>query len=168
MFAAVDVHYGDAEVVAALVTFASFTDASTSRELVARHPPDAAPYTPGAFYERELPYVTQLIAQLASPLEAVVIDGYVWLGPGRPGLGAHLHDRIGTPIIGVAKTSFAGAAAIEVRRGASAQPLYVTAIGIDETVAAVHVRGMAGPYRIPTLLKRVDSLARGHVQNANG
>ncbi|MBL9016016.1 MAG: endonuclease V, partial [Myxococcales bacterium] len=100
--------------------------------------------------------------QLRSPIDAVVIDGYVWLGPDRAGLGKHLHDRIGLPIIGVAKTSFAGAVATEVVRGESAQPLYITAIGIDEATAAANVRDMHGPFRLPTLLKRVDSLARGH------
>lgn len=161
MFAAADVHYGDAEVVAALVTFDAWTDATAAREIVARRPPDAAPYTPGAFYERELPYLAALVEQLAMPLDALVIDGYVWLGPERAGLGKHAHDRLGIPIIGVAKTSFAGATAIEVLRGASAQPLYVTAIGIDDALAADQIRGMHGPYRIPTLLKRADSLARG-------
>ena len=37
-------------------------------------------------------------------------DGYVDLDPqGRPGLGAHAHDRFAVPVIGVAKTVFAGA-----------------------------------------------------------
>lgn len=167
MFAAVDVHYGDDRVVSAAVLFPAWTEDDVAGEAAIHHPPDAAPYTPGAFYERELPYLVALIERLVTPPEVVVIDGYVWLGPERAGLGKHLHDRIGIPIIGVAKTSFAGASATEVLRGESAQPLYVTSIGIDEATAAAHIRGMHGPYRIPTLLKRVDSLARGN-QNANG
>ena len=162
MFAAVDVHYRQDHVVAAAVVFEAWTDELVAGEVRNFHPPDAAPYTPGAFYERELPYLVTLIGQLSSPIEVVVIDGYVWLGPDRAGLGKHLHDRIGIPIIGVAKTSFAGAVATEVLRGESAQPLYVTAIGIDEAVAAAHIREMHGPFRIPTLLKHVDSLARGN------
>ena len=167
MFAAVDVHYREDRVVAAAVLFRAWTDEDPGGEVMIHHPPDAAPYTPGAFYERELPYVAGLIERLGTRPELVVVDGYVWLGPERKGLGAHLHDRVGIPVIGVAKTSFAGATATEVRRGESAQPLYVTSIGIDEAIAAAHIRGMHGPFRIPTLLKRVDSLARGN-QNANG
>ncbi|MBL9017702.1 MAG: endonuclease V, partial [Myxococcales bacterium] len=64
MFAAVDVHYGDTRVVAAAVVFAGWTDELAAGEVVNHHPPDAAPYTPGAFYERELPYLLALIAQL--------------------------------------------------------------------------------------------------------
>ena len=64
-------------------------------------------------------------------------------------------------VIGVAKTSFHdNDAAIEVARGASARPLYVTAEGIDVTRAADDVRRMHGAHRIPTILKRVDRLAR--------
>jgi deoxyribonuclease V len=64
-------------------------------------------------------------------------------------------------VIGVAKTQFAGAgAAVEVLRGRSTRPLFVTAVGMSAQRAAEHVRSMHGPDRIPTLLKHVDSLAR--------
>lgn len=46
-------------------------------------------------------------------------------------------------------------------RGTSTSPLFVTAVGIDPQVAADRVRDMHGPFRIPTLVKRADSLARG-------
>jgi deoxyribonuclease V len=50
---------------------------------------------------------------------------------GRPGLGAHLYDRIGTPVVGVAKTAFRSAThAVAVRRGSATKPLYVTAAGM--------------------------------------
>jgi deoxyribonuclease V len=48
-----------------------------------------------------------------------------------------------------------------VLRGGSARPLYVTAAGLSADEAARRVRDMHGPYRIPTLLKRVDQLCRG-------
>ena len=162
MFAAMDVDYRDDRVVAAMVMFEAWTDDSPVSESSIHHLGAAPPYTPGAFYERELPYLVPLIERLVTRPEVVVIDGYVWLGPDRPGLGKHLHDRIGVPVIGVAKTSFAGAIATEVLRGESAQPLYITSVGIDEAIAAAHIREMHGPFRIPTVLKRVDSLARGH------
>lgn len=162
MLIAVDVHYGDTAIRAALVGFAAWEDAAAQRELVESHPPDPAPYVPGAFFERELPYVASVIARAVDPIELVVVDGYVWLGPDRKGLGVHVHERFGVPVIGVAKTSFAGADAAEVIRGASANPLHVTAIGIPRDVAAAHIAAMHGPFRIPTLLKRADGLARGH------
>ena len=64
-------------------------------------------------------------------------------------------------VIGVAKTRLAGAgAAVEVVRGRCNRPLLITAVGMDAPMAAEHVRSMHGPNRIPTLLKRVDSLCR--------
>jgi deoxyinosine 3'endonuclease (endonuclease V) len=80
--------------------------------------------------------------------------------PGRPGLGAYLSSAIGVPVIGVAKTQFVSANAIRVVR-ASTRPLYVTGVGIDPAEAASHIASMHGPYRLPTLLKLVDSRARG-------
>ena len=94
----------------------------------------------------------------------IVIDGYVWLGDDQaPGLGAHLHRAIGgrSAVIGVAKTRFLSARPVEeVHRGSSRVPLYVTAVGLDLSESARCIREMHGPYRIPTLLKRVDRLCR--------
>jgi deoxyribonuclease V len=159
----VDVHYGVAATTAALVGFRAWSDPVPALELVDDHPPDPAPYHPGSFFERELPYLVAIVARVTEPIEAIIVDGYVWLGPERPGLGVHVHERFGVPVIGVAKTTFAGASATPVVRGTSARPLLVTSIGIDPGVAAAHIGAMHGPFRIPTLLKRVDSLARGHV-----
>ena len=122
------------------------------------------PYAPGAFYERELPCLLAVLGKVGGSLDVVVIDGYVWLsGDGRPGLGAHLHKELGgeTAVVGVAKSSFDGAAFAEaVLRGKSARPLFVTAAGIPAPTAADWIRAMHGPHRIPTLLKRVDRLCR--------
>jgi deoxyribonuclease V len=94
----------------------------------------------------------------------IIIDGYVWLGAQRPGLGAHLYESLQrrAAVIGVAKTRFVRAEpARMVLRGRSRSPLYVTAAGMDLAEAASHIRAMHGPYRIPTLLKRADQLSRG-------
>jgi deoxyribonuclease V len=123
------------------------------------------PYRPGAFYERELPCITAVLARVRTPLRAVVVDGYVELDDrGSPGLGAHLHAHLGgaVAVVGVAKTAFRGAAfARAVLRGASRTPLFVTSRGIDVADAARLVQQMHGPHRIPTLLARADRLARG-------
>ncbi len=98
------------------------------------------------------------------PVDVVIVDGYVWLGNrNKPGLGAHLYQALGerTPVVGIAKTKFKGAdSASEVIRGKSTRPLFITAAGLSPECAAEHVRAMHGRYRIPTLLKRVDSLCR--------
>jgi deoxyribonuclease V len=47
-----------------------------------------------------------------------------------------------------------------VMRGGSTRPLCVTAVGIDAGLAAAGVARMAGHHRTPTILKRVDRLAR--------
>jgi deoxyribonuclease V len=94
------------------------------------------------------------------PPQVIFVDGYVNLEPGHPGLGRRLFDRVGIPVVGVAKTRFHQATAVEVCRGASRSPLYVTSVGIDVEQAAKGVERMRGPYRIPTLLQRADSLAR--------
>jgi deoxyribonuclease V len=163
MIGCLDVDYRDEGVTAACVGFAAWTDAIARVEVVVRSPGKPAAYQPGAFYERELPYLLAVLERMP-PLELVIVDAYVWLGPEQPGLGARLHDARGLPVIGVAKTRFAGADAIEVRRGDSERPLMVTAIGIEPTIAAGHVAAMHGEFRIPTLLRRADALARGHAR----
>ena len=165
-FAAVDVHYPDSGGArAALVLSADPLFTSVMREHV-RWLPEAEPYRPGRFFERELPPLLAILAD-AGAVDLVVVDGYVDLDAyGRPGLGAHLHERIGTPVIGVAKSAFRTAVhAVAVRRGTAVKPLYVTAVGLALTEAADRVARMAGPYRLPDALRRVDALARGSVHN---
>jgi deoxyribonuclease V len=79
------------------------------------------------------------------------------------GLGAHLYEALGkkVPVIGVAKTPFKGAPHLEIFRGSSKSALYITAIGIEAVIAAEHVKKMHGPFRIPTVLRKADHLARG-------
>jgi deoxyribonuclease V len=166
---AVDVHYltdsaATTRARAAVVTAAYPTFDVTLLErtmLVA----DVAPYQPGQFYLRELPPVRAILASLGDQvrLSLIVVDGYVDLDPdGRPGLGAFVHDEFGVPVIGVAKSAFRAAThAIPVVRGRSARPLFVTAAGMPRTAAADLVGTMAGAFRLPDALRRVDALARG-------
>jgi len=157
---ALDVQYGVTAVTTAAVGWHAWPDATAALERVARHATPPAPYVPGAFVERELPYLLAALADVPAPIATIVIDGHVWLGPERPGLGAHLHSRVAIPVIGVAKNPFVGAPAVPVIRGDSARPLHVTAAGIDPATAAAAIAAMHGPFRLPTLLKRADSLAR--------
>jgi len=121
-------------------------------------------YVPGEFYRREMPILCDCIDQLASKLDCIVVDGYVWLASERPGLGAHLFDHYQGRymVIGIAKKQFQGNdLAIEVLRGKSERPLYVTSQGIEPGEAAALVGQMEGTYRIPAMHKLADSLSRG-------
>jgi len=158
VIACLDVYYRGDAATAACVLLNDWRDATPARELT-RTIDRVAPYEPGEFYKRELPCLLAVLSDVTPTI--VVIDGYVWLDAHhRKGLGAHLHDAIGIPVVGVAKTEFAGAPALRVVRGTSNTPLLVSAIGMDEAEAAQHVRTMHGPFRIPTMLKRVDQLSR--------
>jgi deoxyribonuclease V len=159
--AAFDVHYReDGLACAAAVSFHDFGDSAPSATYRRRLPIPAG-YLPGAFYRRELPCILKLMEALDLPPELFIIDGYVMLGE-RPGLGQHLYEAFDgrVPVIGVAKSPYAGATGIAVYRGTSKKPLHVTAAGIAPGAAGRAIRQMHGPYRIPTLLGIVDQLAR--------
>lgn len=161
-YGAIDVYYppsGGAR--AALVVAADPPFATVVDERVAWLEQVAA-YEPGAFYRRELPAMRAVLDGVPD-LALVIVDGYVDLDPdGRPGLGARLHDETGVPVVGVAKTAFRSAThAAAVHRGGARKPLYVTAAGLPVERAAELVADMAGPYRMPDALRRVDRLSRG-------
>lgn len=123
-------------------------------------------YEPGAFYKRELPCLLKIINKLSlSADDILIVDGYVFLDDDeKPGLGFHLYDHLKgvVPVVGIAKKKYADINMLsrEVVRGASMQPLYVTAIGIDLDTVAENIRTMQGEFRIPALLKRLDYLSR--------
>jgi deoxyribonuclease V len=160
-YGAVDVHYPpDGSAVAALVVapdprFAVLVEERTVRLDV------VADDVPGDFKRRELPALLAVLAA-AEPVDLLVVDGYVTLDPaGRAGLGAAVHEALGVPVVGVAKTFFREAThALPVLRGEAVRPLLVTAAGMPVDDAATLVRAMAGLYRLPDALRRVDRLAR--------
>jgi deoxyribonuclease V len=162
LFAAVDVHYppsGGARAALVAAGDAAFSSISYEKTVFV---PEAAAYQPGSFYKRELPPLRAVLAGF-DDMGLLVIDGYVDLDPaGGPGLGAHVHEEFGIPVIGVAKTRFGPAThAVPVLRGTAARPLYVTAAGLPAADAADLIRAMAGKFRLPDALRRVDALARG-------
>jgi len=159
--AAVDVHYlrsGGARAAAVVAADAAFSQVLFERTA---RVPGAEPYRPGEFYRRELPPLRAVLQGMGG-LGLLVVDGYVDLDPGgRPGLGAHAHEVLAIPVIGVAKSAFRTAThAIPVLRGASKHPLFVTSAGIPRADAAELVRLMAGRFRVPDALRRADQLAR--------
>jgi deoxyribonuclease V len=157
-----DVHYLDSSARAACV-LADGWDAPQGRAHRTVMVSPVAAYRPGAFYERELPCLLAVLAEVPRP-DFVVVDGYVFLdAEGTWGLGAHLHQALGgeVPVIGIAKTTFRGSPmAAKLPRPNGAKPLFVTAAGVPVTEALEHATRLHGAYRIPSLLKEVDRLAR--------
>ncbi len=123
-------------------------------------------YVSGKFYKRELPCILSLLKKTPmETVETIIVDGFVYLDDEyKFGLGAHLYAALNSkiPIIGVAKTNFASIEKNKVAliRGKSERPLFVTAVGIDLTKAAELIKHMKGEYRIPTLLKNLDTLTK--------
>ena len=154
---AVDVAYGPVTVAAGVGFLGWEADRPSVEHRLELGP--AAEYEPGQFYRRELPAVLALLEHLPRPA-VLVVDGYIWLGAERrPGLGWHVAEATGLPVVGVAKTAFQGTPEEDrVYRGTSRVPLYVQGLQVQD--AGECVRRMHGPYRIPTLLKRVDQLTR--------
>lgn len=162
MIAILDAHYSEQLTRVACVLADSWRDDLAAGERVIELPP-AAEYEPGQFYLRELPALTAVLELLPCAPDVIVVDAYAWLGEGHPGLGARLHEALGgtIPVIGVAKSAYAGAPHAEVIRGESSRPLYVTAAGMVADAAAAIITAMHGPNRLPDLIRRADQLARG-------
>jgi deoxyribonuclease V len=163
VIAILDVDYRDSGAAAAAVLASVWTDPVPVDEVVV-NVPTGEDYVPGEFFRRELPCLLSVLDRCPVRPDVCVIDGYVWLGPDRPGLGARRFEALGgsVAVVGVAKSQFRGAepVAATVLRAGSRQPLWITAVGTDVASAAERVRSMHGGYRLPTLLTRADCLAR--------
>jgi hypothetical protein len=106
--------------------------------------------------------VTETGAELEP--ETVVIGRYVDVRPeeGRR-LGGHLAETLPyrAAIIGVGKSQLPIADRyVEVSRGGSRKPLFVSAAGCSPAYAAASIESMHGSFRIPTLLKLADAESR--------
>lgn len=165
MLLAIDVYYFDGKAKVVGILFEKWND-YIAKEIVITYLDKINEYEPGNFYKRELPCIIQLLQSIdLSKIEAIIIDGYVFIDNfGGKGLGAHLFEKLkeNTPVIGVAKTSFFDVkkSILEVFRGKSKNPLYISSIGIDNSTAADYINKMHGEYRIPTLLKFLDKETR--------
>lgn len=119
------------------------------------------PYVPGEFYKRELPSLLSVIKQVnLETIGCIVVDSHVQLNEGKKGLGMHLYEVLDEkiPIIGVAKRKFHKNEehTIEVLRGESNNPLYISSVGINLLEAAALIKNMHGNYRFPSILKTLD------------
>ena len=164
MIACLDVDYKENEAQIACLLFEDWKD-EHPHSITTLEIRDIQEYVPGQFYKRELPCIIQVLEKITTPLDVIVIDGYVWLKDEQsPGLGAYLYEHLNEtiPIVGVAKNKYKDdqGCSGKVLRGQSAKPLYVTVAGMDLTAALAHIKNMHGSYRIPTLLKLVDQSCR--------
>lgn len=165
MILAIDVHYKETTAKAVGALIQHWEDA-VAQQYVIRYIDEVEEYVPGAFYKRELPCILEICAAIdLHSLSYIIIDGFVVLDDsGKPGLGAYVYESIQqqVPVIGVAKTNFHQNTqqVIPVLRGASANPLYVTAVGTDLQQAAEHIKTMHGEFRLPTVLKEMDRITK--------
>lgn len=124
------------------------------------------PYQAGSFYKRELPCIINLLKKIdLKEIQIIIVDGFVVLDDNnRLGLGGHLFEFLQRkiPVIGVAKNNFLSLNNNKrlLFRGKSNQPLYITALGIDADIACENIKKMNGDFRIPALLKRLDSITK--------
>ena len=165
MILAIDAYYfGEQAKVVGLV-FKDWKD-TTPFEVKSIYLDAIAPYEPGSFYKRELPCIQALLTLFdLNSITLLLIDGYVYLNDARKlGLGAYLHQALEgkIPVVGVAKTSFHSNTSnvVQVVRGESKNPLYVTAVGTDLEAVAQGIQTMHGAYRIPYLLKLLDQITK--------
>lgn len=161
MKVAIDVHYREdfAKVVSIEFEEWEAEQPTIIKEMLVY---DIAPYVSGQFYKRELPCILKILEQTdLSLIDTILIDGYVTLNGGRPGLGRYLYKHLdkSIPIIGIAKKAFRDNENYvrKVVRGESKQPLFITSVGMQLADAAQRIQEMNGKFRMPTLLRILDS-----------
>lgn len=158
-------YYFDNKAKTVCIAFDNWTSEETF-EVYSELTENTEEYQSGQFYKRELPCIMSLIGKIdLENIELIIIDGYVYLDDNEKfGLGGHLYEKLKreVPIIGVAKTNFATIEKCKqlLLRGKSIKPLYITSIGIDLDMATKLIVQMSGQNRIPTLLKKLDTLTK--------
>lgn len=161
MILAVDVYYKESSAKAVGILFNPGDETIKYLEVAYINTVEA--YVPGEFYKRELPCILKIIEQTnLTEIEVIIIDGYVYVDNNKTfGLGAFLWKTLEEkiPVIGVAKTSFLkNKETINMLyRGESKNPLYISSIGYDLNEATDLIKEMKGNYRVPNILKLLDS-----------
>lgn len=164
MLLALDVYYRESEARVVGVFF-NWEDKDPIK-IVIENVNEVQDYIPGEFYKRELPCLIKVIEKLdLSNIETIIIDGHIYVDNFETfGLGGKLYESLNKkiPVIGLAKNSFYSNSMTvkEVFRGISKKPLYVSTIGIDLNLAVEKVKNMYGNYRIPDILKKLDSITK--------
>ncbi len=163
MIACLDVYYSGDTANAAAIVFSDWQSDSPVSKYTALVR-GIAEYEAGRFYLRELEPLRAVISKIAEPIHTYLIDAYCHLSDDHaPGLGSYLFESLDqkATIVGVAKNRYRDSKhAVELLRGRSIRPLFVTSIGIPYDTAARHVASMIGQDRIPVLIRAADRLSR--------
>lgn len=157
-----DVYYQESRANAASIVFIEGKDEDILAEYSAQLG-SINEYIPGQFYKRELPCLLHVFRHIQERINLIIIDGFVSLEEGRKGLGAYLFEALkgNIPVIGVAKKYYHGAKEyLEVLRGKSKRPLFVSSIGVDLAKSAKLIQGLKGLGRVPDILRKTDKLTR--------
>lgn len=160
---AIDVDYKGDKAFIAGVLFNDWCDDKPARYLHSIVD-GIAPYEAGSFYKREMPCILHMIEKFNLEIDCLVVDGFVVLGKNEnAGLGYHVWKALGEkiPVVGVAKNRYSEHdEKTEVYRGESTKPLMVTVAGDCLDNVKEKIKEMHGEFRIPTLLKMVDTECR--------
>lgn len=163
MLLAIDVHYK--EYLARTIGVLFDWEDENPQDILIEEIDEVEEYIPGEFYKRELPCILKIVEKVnLSDLEAIIVDGHVYIENEKYGLGGKLYEQLNgqIPVIGIAKSSFYTnkEMTIEIYRGKSKKPLYISSIGIDLNEVVEKIINMTGEYRIPTILKTLDMLTK--------
>jgi deoxyribonuclease V len=165
MILALDTYYFENKAKTVALEFSSWSD-NIETVLYSEVLENIEEYISGEFYKRELPCILSLISKIdVKKIEFIIIDGYVFVDDNsKLGLGGFLYEKLSKkiPIIGVAKTDFISLTKnkISLLRGKSKNPLFISSIGINLNEATEKIKQMSGEFRIPTLLKKLDTLTK--------
>lgn len=165
MIYAFDSYYYDDYTNTICIAFEDWTSEKET-EIFSEKTSITSDYESGAFYKRELPCILSLLNKIElKEGDSIIVDGYVTLdNEGKIGLGGYLYEALDQkyPIIGIAKNEFTtpDSQRRNIYRGDSKTPLFATSKGIDIDVVKINVERMHGPYRMPTLLKKLDQMTR--------
>lgn len=179
MIVAFDTYYYEGYSYTVGGVFESWSSSEVSYYVTSKRDCIDAEYKSRELYKRELPCIMQCLSLLnLETIDTIIVDGYAWLSDdGKElvkGLGARLYDNIkmvygvDKEIVGIAKNPYHVKIpnCFEVRHGVeSEKPLFVTCSNADYAeYYSVLVGRMDGEYRIPTILKNVDTKSRelGH------
>lgn len=168
---------GGRECVAAAVAW-DVRERRVLEERVVRRPL-TFPYVPGLLSFREAPAVLAALAELETPVDALLADGHGLAHPRRFGLACHLGVLTGIPAVGCAKSVLVGThGEVDLQRGSEGplehrgerigtvlqtrdrvRPVFVS-IGhrIDLESAVELVLACAIGFRLPEPIRRADRL----------
>lgn len=165
MILAFDTYYFENKAKTVAISFENWTD-YIEQKVFSEILENIEEYKSGEFYKRELPCILSLIKTFnLKDYEAIIIDGYVYVDDNSKfGLGGFLYEKLNKeiPIIGVAKTDFISLNnnKVSLLRGKSKNPVFLSSIGINLNEATEKIKYMSGEFRIPTLLKKLDTLTK--------